>query len=557
MKILGVDLGSYSIKVAELDASPKGYVLNNFFEFPLSVDPNRDRALEIIDSLRTLSQNYDPKNTKWVIGVPQHRVSVHHKRFPFRERSKIYKSLAFELEDDIPLDIDETIFDFKIIEFLGPSADVLTVAAPKEAVEEALNISKDGGFDSDIVSVEGLALANLFESWNEAPKEISPSLRPTDESTSIGQAPTSRARLILHLGHTRSLLLVYRDGGLVSIRSILWGGSEIASAISAAFNVSIFESMKVLNEKSFILMNRAGATKDQIKLSDTVATQVDNLLRELRLTLLEVKAAFALEYDQIELMGGASQIQNLGPYITQGLEISANLASQSAMADKPSRVTMTPQMEAIAGVAVGLAIEGMKRPRNPALNLRREEFARENSNFKEFWSTWRVPVTVAATAFALFFVFSIVRDQIASGLAFSSEEKITEAATKAAGLRGSAATENGLNAYIRNSKNRIKNHEAVSQLDDYVSAMEIVAKLSEKFPPKAASGQPGVDVTLLEVVNDDVTIQGHAANRALVTDIEKAINEMARPQSRKPGPVQAGTVPGVPFSYTFKVNRKP
>lgn len=553
MKILGVDLGTYSIKIAELDASSKSFVINNFIEIPLSMGPGRDKTLQIIEALRGLSVKYD-SNTRWVVGVPQHMVSVRHKRFPFRERAKINKSLAFELEDEIPLDIDETVFDYKMIEFVGPAADVLTIACPVDVIEETLQIAKDGGFDPEIVSVEGLALANIFENWNSAPPEVSPSLRNPDESTSIVPATATRARLVLHLGHSRSLLLVYRDGGLVAVRSILWGGGEIADAIARTFNLPIYEAVKILTEKSFILMNSAGATRDQIKLSQTIADQVDNLLKDLKLTLLEVKAAFGLEFERVDLMGGASQIQNLGAYITQGLEIPANLNTEPVR-EKPTRAPFTPHLEATAAVAIGLAIEGLKRPRNPAVNLRKGDLARENLTLKRFWQTWRVPAQIAVAAFALFFVYSIARDQIASGLISTADERLTEAAQKAAMLKGAAANESGLRKYITTQKNRIKNFEALSQLDDYVNAMDIIARISEKLPGKAPVGQ-GIDVSLVDLDNDDLTVKGKASTPLQVAVIEKALTEIARPKTLTK--IQADGVPpgGAPFGFKMKVNRK-
>jgi len=556
MKILGVDLGTYSVKVAELDAGAKGFTLNNFFEFPLSTEPHADRNLQIIEALRGLAVNYDPSKTRWIVGVPQHRVSVHFKHFPFRERPKIQKSLAFELEDDIPLDIDETIFDFKIVEYVGPSADVLTIASPKEAIQEILSLSKDCGFDPEIVSVEGLALNNNFQAWSATPPEVSPSLRrpsETEDSGVVQEQPASHSRLRLHLGHSRSLLLVYRDSNLIAIRSIFWGGADIATELARAFNLPMYEATKVLVSKSFILMNSTGASADQIRLSHSVSSQVDLLLKEVKLTLIELKTAFNLEYVEVELTGGVSQIQNLGAYITQGLELPANANTQT-LARHSSRLTLNSQIEAIALVAVGLAIEGMKRPRNPAINLRKEDFARENLSLKVFWEQWQVPVQIALSAFAAFFLYSIVRDQIASSLNFSAEEKVTEAGTKAAGLKGASANETNIRKYIKVQKTLLANQQALGQLDVYTSAMSILARLSEKFPAKISAGQSpsqGLDVTLFELENDELTIKGQTANSALVPKIKQALGDMAQAKSLTDLPVEAGG-----FAFKLKVNRK-
>jgi general secretion pathway protein L len=556
MKILGIDLGTYSVKVAELDTGTKGFTLNNFFEFPLSTEPHADRNLQIIEALRGLAVNYNPNKTRWIVGVPQHRVSIHFKRFPFRERPKIQKSLAFELEDDIPLDIDETVFDFKIVEYVGASADVLTVASPKEAIQELLSLCKDCGFDPEIVSVESLALNNNFQLWNATPPEISPALRnPSDEEGTgvLREQPSSNSKLRLHLGHLNSLLLVYRDSNLVATRSIFWGGADIATELARAMNIPMYEAMKLLVAKSFILMNSTGASADQIRLSHAVSSQVDLLLKEVKFTLIELRTAFNLDYVEVELTGGVSQIQNLGAYITQGLELPANANTQT-LARHSTRLILNSQIEAIAPVAVGLAIEGMKRPRNPAINLRKDEFARENLSLKLFWEQWRIPAQISLSAFAAFFVYSVARDQIASSLNFSAEEKITEAGTKAAGLKGASANESNIRKYIKVQKTLLANQQALGQLDVYTSAMSILARLSEKFPAKVPADQSssqGLDVTLFELENDDLTIKGHTANSALVPKIKQALGDMAQAKSLSDLPSEPGG-----FSFKLKVNRK-
>jgi Tfp pilus assembly PilM family ATPase len=51
---VGIDIGAYSIKVAEVEAPSKSYVIRRVQEFPLSLDLTKDKKIEIIDTLRTL-----------------------------------------------------------------------------------------------------------------------------------------------------------------------------------------------------------------------------------------------------------------------------------------------------------------------------------------------------------------------------------------------------------------------------------------------------------------------------------------------------------------------
>ncbi len=556
MKVLGVDLGQYSVKIAELEVSSKGAILTNFYEFPLSPDPQRDRSLETLEILRRVSAQFDG-STKWIVGVPQQRVSVHNKRFPFRERAKIQKSLAFELEDDIPLDIDDTIFDAKILEHLGPFTDVLTVAAPTEAVEEVLAVCKDGGFDPEIVSVEGLALSNCFEPWDQpTPEREAP---VTDQTVIVQSAAT---RVVLQMGHTRTNMLVYRRGTLIAIRNLMWGGSDIVNALSQAFGIPVFEGVKVLREKSFILMNSSGASKDQILMSNTVSSTVDILLRDVKLTLLEMRATYNLHYEKVELTGGVSQIQNLGAYITQGLEIPSNVshplqAMQSGMTLRGVRVDSSQNLEAVGSVAIGLALEGAKKPRNPAINLRKGDFARENESLRLFWETWKVPAQVAAVAFFLFFGFAIVRDMMATTLLERADEKIIEVAEKAAGKKGSGRTEAALTTFVREQKKRIQDAEALQKAERLNSAMDVVNTLSLKLTTSGPAAQPsGYDVSRLTVDNGDVTIEGRVRAPGTPGKVESILRDIAKAGTVKSQiPVNVPEGEGTAFAFKFQVER--
>jgi general secretion pathway protein L len=554
MKILGLDIGTYSVKVAEIDVTSKGYVLTAFHEMPLSLDPQKDRKLETIEYLRQFSAGFDSANTKWVMAVAQDRVSVHQKRFPFRERAKILKSLPFELEDEIPLDIEDVVFDAKVTETSGTFAETLTVACPKDVVEDVLALAKDGGFEVDIISVEGLALANVFENPELPPPERFAPLPIETDGLERSVEPSS-SRLILHLGNLHSNLLVYRDEALVAVRSIQWGGADIANEVVQTFQVPIFEAVKVLESRSFILMNSAGATKDQIHLSNTIASSVDVLLGELRLVLLEIRSAFNLKFERLEITGGAGQIQNLGAYLTQHLEIPANIVHPFENL-RQVRMDFNAHMEAVSVVAVGLALEGVKRPRNPAINLRQDEFALQNESLQRFWETWKLPVQIGLAMFALFFVFSIVRGSMASGLNDKADERMGDMAKKVAGLKGASATQTGVESYISKQSKMIKDRDALSKAENVNSAMDILVKIAGKVPvTKPPRSGVGLNVSHLDIDNEDVVIEGHV-DQGNAKILQNALTEIARPKTFQvlkqmpPGPAQ-----GLPFAYKFKVER--
>lgn len=551
MKILGVDIGTSSVKVAELEVSSKGFSVSAFFEMPLSLDPQKDQGLEVLEALRQLSGRYDPGNTRWVVAVPQYLVSIHNKRFPFRERQKILKSLAFELEDEIPFDIDETVFDAKPIEFVGPMTDTLTVATPKEAIRTVLEIAENGGIDPEVVTVEGLALGNVFANWEEPLRELP--LGAISEGTTTAPQP---ARLILQLGHQRSTLLVIREGVLIAVRSFLWGGDDIAQALSKTYSIQIFEALKILREKAFILLNPSGATREQVTLSNTISNSVDTLVADLRLTLLELRTRFRIEFLGMELTGGLANMQNLTPYLTSSLSVPTNVARPLSQF-KNLKIELTPRIEAVATNAIGLAIEGLKRPSQMPINLRRDEFAREDAALKAMWATWRVPVQVAFASFLILCVYAVLRENFAARLVEAAEQHVSEMGTKVANLKGASATETGVKNYVNKQKKVIRDHEALEQAGHMTHAFDVLTRLTGKLPVELPPKKGlGIDVSHLLIENEDVVIEGRAQANSIGL-VRRALEGIAKPKSLTAVPsTRVASGDGQSFAFKFKVERR-
>ncbi len=68
---VGIDIGRSSVKVAEAEAVARSFVVKRFIEYPLSLDPNKDKKIEVIDILRNLVPQYNTEQTKFVFCVRQ------------------------------------------------------------------------------------------------------------------------------------------------------------------------------------------------------------------------------------------------------------------------------------------------------------------------------------------------------------------------------------------------------------------------------------------------------------------------------------------------------
>ena len=140
MRSIGIDIGRFSIKVAELDYTNKTCKLNKYTEYLLPIDTATDPYVHIIEKLKQIIQKYDTDLDKFTIGLAQELVCTRNVTFPFKEKYKIAKSIEFELEDNLPFDTEKSIIHPKIIYTNESSSQVLASAALKDNIQKTLEI---------------------------------------------------------------------------------------------------------------------------------------------------------------------------------------------------------------------------------------------------------------------------------------------------------------------------------------------------------------------------------------------------------------------------------
>lgn len=549
MRSVGIDIGSSSIKLVEVQSTSKGFQVTQFVEHPLNVLPGADQELEIIEYLRGFLAHFDHSQTRFILGLRQDRVAIRNKFFPFNDRIKISKSLAFELEEDLPFSSDNAVFDAKIIRTVGGGAEVLACAAPKVHIQNLIQRAQDIGVDPYLLSSEGTAFANLYEKWNEAPPATVP---PTIAIEDGENRPVRHIQLVLNIGHMRTLVSAFEGSSLIAVRSILWGGKNIAEAISKKYEIPFLEAMKELQTKAFILTNKQGATFDQVTFSDTIAKSVREMARDLQLSILELKSEFNAQIHTINLTGGVSQIQNLGPFLTQILEVPVNRTS--ALEAVPNVIFDRSMANgAKAGMALGLAIEGLKKPRNPPINFLRGDFAKQNHQMKQFWEKWGHTAKVLAAALVVLFVYTSLRESFSLSLAERTQEVLKDQAKSVAGLKGKSASENGIRKYIRENKKRAADLKTLASVSNMNSALDIVKKINDAAPPKTTIT---LDVQKINIDDAQVTVEGYVNSPKEMSLLQQSLTNISTDGQVKASRATIGAMTGrTTFAFSFNVDR--
>ena len=169
-QVIGLDIGSHSIKLVEIDDSKKGLILKNFGMIGLPPDAIVEGSIKEIDivasALKGLFQNLKVKNRNVATSISGFSVIVKKITVSTMEETELEAAIHEEAEQYIPFDISDVNLDFQILgenETNPNQMNVFLVAAKKEMVNDYVNLANLAGLNPCIVDVEAFALQNTFE----------------------------------------------------------------------------------------------------------------------------------------------------------------------------------------------------------------------------------------------------------------------------------------------------------------------------------------------------------------------------------------------------------
>ncbi len=167
--IIGLDIGSSSVKAVELTAKAKGIELQHVGIAQLPPEAIVQGAFlnssAIVDAIREAVDGAGTRTKNVATAVSGHSLIVKKISLPAMTRDELEESIRWEAEQYIPFDINEVNLDFQILnsgEAEG-QMDVLLVAAKKDLIDDYVNVVREAGLHPAVLDVEAFAVENAFE----------------------------------------------------------------------------------------------------------------------------------------------------------------------------------------------------------------------------------------------------------------------------------------------------------------------------------------------------------------------------------------------------------
>ncbi|MBI5286027.1 MAG: type IV pilus assembly protein PilM [Deltaproteobacteria bacterium] len=177
--VVGLDIGSNSIKLIHLIQGKRGWQLINLGIAPLPPDAIVDASIidsmTVTNTIRELVESHDVTVKDTVSALPGQMVIIKKVGLPAMTEEELAESIQWEAEKYIPFPVADVNIDFQILGTEGEGKgrmEVMLVAVKKDVINDYTNVIVEAGLNPVVVDVDAFALENMFEvNYTTGPNE--------------------------------------------------------------------------------------------------------------------------------------------------------------------------------------------------------------------------------------------------------------------------------------------------------------------------------------------------------------------------------------------------
>jgi len=469
-RILGLDLGSHAVKAVEFRQTLRGVEVAQLRSLPLD-DPSPSLAGEIRDFI----QMHDLPTEHVVVSLAGDRVSTRRLSFPFRDRRKIGPAVPFEVEAQVPFDLEDFFVDWEIIGQQKGRTEVTATLAPRSEVALLLETIREAGINPRTVEAEGLVLANLASIFE-----------------------LEGTRLLADIGHRKTTLCLCVNGRAAAARTFPVAGLAFTEALARERGIGELEAEGIKIAEGVF----GGPGRKESPAGLAVA---DQLARELVRTLGSLETA-AEDGDipplgEIVLMGGTAHLHRLDEFLAgrTGLRVSRLALPPADM----GAALVAGGDPVIFAPAIALAVRGSMRART-RMNFRQDELARR-IDLRQLGRELRWTAGLAGLALLLACASAIANIALESRRAEQLEQQTARLYQEAfPGRPAPGSVLAGMKEAVRSAQQRA---DTLGIYRGNLSALQVLAEISSRVPDN-------LDVIFEELAIDRQVIQikGHSSS---------------------------------------------
>ncbi|WP_084037786.1 type IV pilus assembly protein PilM [Demequina sp. NBRC 110053] len=325
---IGLDIGAKALRAAEVVTAGGGRSeLVRYAEVPIPAGAVKDGEVvdqaEVAQAIKALWSRGGFSSKDVILGIGNQRVTVRTMQLPKMPMSDIRSSLPFQVEDSLPIPVDEAVLDFyPTVEFEGPSGSVyegLVVAAARETVMSNVNAAEAAGLKPLSVDLSAFALLRAMARGE------------------LGHGTVA----LVDIGARITTIVVATDGAPRFVRTLPVGTQGLADILARAKTVSQAEAEHQVITRG---LQASSAPENQIS-ADQYNDAARNLVEGIRNSIgfyqsnnRQAPVAYVV------LTGGGSTVPGLGQ------AIASETRTQTLLGNPLEGVAISKRIQGLEGI---------------------------------------------------------------------------------------------------------------------------------------------------------------------------------------------------------------
>ncbi|MCF7865755.1 MAG: pilus assembly protein PilM [Candidatus Pacebacteria bacterium] len=257
MSHVGFEISSNAIRYIEIVKSPKGLTLGRFgiqeLPNPVVFDEHLSSNQDLMLALKKI-QKVNKFNFV-EISIPEEKAYLFTTEIPTGNDEAIRSHIEFHLEENVPVALADTVFDYHIIkENSKKGTDFASVSVvPRGVIEDYISLFEKCGMTPVSFLIENQAITR-----------------------SIIALDDMQTYLVVNIGKTKTVLSIVNEQTVQFTSTVNIGGDNFASAIAKENSISKEAAERMIKEKGFVrtennndfflsLINVVSALRDEIQ----------------------------------------------------------------------------------------------------------------------------------------------------------------------------------------------------------------------------------------------------------------------------------------------------
>lgn len=340
MNLFGLDIGSHSLKVAQVERRGK---TANLIAFGSTATPppgllseSESDLTAVAEAIKRLHQDAKISTKNVAVALPEDQVFTRVVTTPKLSDEELRAALKWEAERFIPIPLEEVSYDYQVVgqtkEDQREKLEILIVAAPKRLIEKITKILKVADLTPVSLETEVVALSRSLI------------------------VPDSEVSILVDLGARATDIAIVEGGQVVFSRSTATGGEAFTRAIATGLG------MEKAQAEEYKKAYGVDPKKLEGKVQSAIGPILEVIVKEIEKAIRFYQSNKKKPINRIILAGGTAGLPEVVSLLAQKLSLEIQVGNPFVRLEKDEKVLakIPAGIAPLYAVAIGLALKEVR-----------------------------------------------------------------------------------------------------------------------------------------------------------------------------------------------------